>query len=174
MKIWSDIVGSLNFVYCLFSFLCLNIFKNHNFIGCLIYEVFSGLRLGKTEELRITGSIPKVSSIIFFSFMVLWLHIVIKGYLIYVCWLIFMFYYLKSSFFTSMLFFFVSQSLLPDYQRLLSSLPSRRLNTSKLIENSGEFSLMYLLLIICGNGSPNIVVVLHLSLKHSCIFWFIL
>ncbi|KAK7374360.1 hypothetical protein VNO80_07790 [Phaseolus coccineus] len=58
-------------------------------MGCLIYEVFSGLRLGKTEELRITGSIPK--------------------------------------------------SLLPDYQRLLSSLPSRRLNTSKLIENSEYF-----------------------------------
>ncbi|RDX84758.1 putative inactive serine/threonine-protein kinase scy1, partial [Mucuna pruriens] len=58
-------------------------------IGCLIYEVFSGQRLGKTEELRNTGSIPK--------------------------------------------------SLLPDYQRLLSSMPSRRLNTSKLIENSEYF-----------------------------------
>ncbi|KAK7394682.1 hypothetical protein VNO78_15217 [Psophocarpus tetragonolobus] len=58
-------------------------------MGCLIYEVFSGLRLGKTEELRNTGSIPK--------------------------------------------------SLLPDYQRLLSSMPSRRLNTSKLIENSEYF-----------------------------------
>ncbi|KAL2330200.1 hypothetical protein Fmac_017781 [Flemingia macrophylla] len=58
-------------------------------VGCLIYEVFSGLRLGKTEELRNTGSIPK--------------------------------------------------SLLPDYQRLLSSMPSRRLNTSKLIENSEYF-----------------------------------
>ncbi|RYQ91359.1 hypothetical protein Ahy_B09g097246 isoform B [Arachis hypogaea] len=54
-------------------------------MGCLIYEIFSGTRLGKTEELRNTGSIPK--------------------------------------------------SLLPDYQRLLSSMPSRRLNTSKLIEN---------------------------------------
>ncbi|KAG4937263.1 hypothetical protein JHK85_052182 [Glycine max] len=30
-------------------------------------------------------------------------------------------------------------SLLPDYQRLLSSMPSRRLNTSKLIENSEYF-----------------------------------
>ncbi|XP_061357386.1 uncharacterized protein LOC133301724 isoform X2 [Gastrolobium bilobum] len=58
-------------------------------MGCLIYEVFSGLRLGKTEELRNTVSIPK--------------------------------------------------SLLPDYQRLLSSMPSRRLNTSKLIENSEYF-----------------------------------
>ncbi|KAG5095759.1 hypothetical protein JHK84_051347 [Glycine max] len=58
-------------------------------MGCLIYEVFSGLRLGKTEELRNIGSIPK--------------------------------------------------SLLPDYQRLLSSMPSRRLNTSKLIENSEYF-----------------------------------
>lgn len=58
-------------------------------MGCLIYEVFSGLRLGKTEELRNTGSIPK--------------------------------------------------SLLPDYQRLLSSMPARRLNTSKLIENSEYF-----------------------------------
>ncbi|RVW42436.1 putative inactive serine/threonine-protein kinase scy1 [Vitis vinifera] len=58
-------------------------------LGCLIYELFSGMRLGKTEELRNTASIPK--------------------------------------------------SLLPDYQRLLSSMPARRLNTSKLIENSGEF-----------------------------------
>ncbi|CAJ1822349.1 unnamed protein product [Sphenostylis stenocarpa] len=91
-------------------------------MGCLIYEVFSGLRLGKTEELRNTGSIPK--------------------------------------------------SLLPDYQRLLSSLPSRRLNTSKLIENSGERSLIDLYLIIYGNGSPNIVVVLPLSLRDSCVLCF--
>ncbi|CAH2058597.1 unnamed protein product [Thlaspi arvense] len=55
---------------------------------CLIYELFSGSKLGKTEELRNTVGIPK--------------------------------------------------SLLPDYQRLLSSLPSRRLNTSKLLEN-GEY-----------------------------------
>ncbi|KAK7356777.1 hypothetical protein VNO80_16053 [Phaseolus coccineus] len=58
-------------------------------MGCLIYELFSGLKLSKTEELRNTVSIPK--------------------------------------------------SLLPDYQRLLSSVPSRRLNTSKLIENSEYF-----------------------------------
>uniref|UniRef100_A0A7N0TIA1 Protein kinase domain-containing protein n=1 Tax=Kalanchoe fedtschenkoi TaxID=63787 RepID=A0A7N0TIA1_KALFE len=58
-------------------------------MGCLIYELFSGVKLGKTEELRNTASIPK--------------------------------------------------SLLPDYQRLLSSTPSRRLNTSKLIENSEYF-----------------------------------
>ncbi|XP_022937946.1 probable inactive serine/threonine-protein kinase scy1 isoform X1 [Cucurbita moschata] len=58
-------------------------------LGCLIYELFSGLKLGKTEELRNTASIPK--------------------------------------------------SLLPDYQRVLSSMPSRRLNTSKLIENSEYF-----------------------------------
>ncbi|CAN6549909.1 unnamed protein product [Malus baccata var. baccata] len=58
-------------------------------LGCLIYELFSGLKLSKTEELRNTASIPK--------------------------------------------------SLLPDYQRLLSSTPSRRLNTSKLIENSEYF-----------------------------------
>ncbi|XP_054781682.1 uncharacterized protein LOC129288891 isoform X2 [Prosopis cineraria] len=58
-------------------------------MGCLIYELFSGVSLGKTEELRNTASIPK--------------------------------------------------SLLPDYQRLLSSMPSRRLNTSKLIENSEYF-----------------------------------
>ncbi|KAK8674834.1 hypothetical protein V6N13_032921 [Hibiscus sabdariffa] len=55
---------------------------------CLIYEIFSGMKLGETEELRDT-SIPK--------------------------------------------------PLLPDYQRLLSSLPSRRLNTSKLIDNSEIF-----------------------------------
>ncbi|XP_027363259.1 N-terminal kinase-like protein [Abrus precatorius] len=58
-------------------------------MGCLIYELFSGIKLGKTEELRNTASIPK--------------------------------------------------SLLPDYQRLLSSMPSRRLNTAKLIENSEYF-----------------------------------
>ncbi|XP_010667551.2 uncharacterized protein LOC104884573 isoform X1 [Beta vulgaris subsp. vulgaris] len=58
-------------------------------IGCLIYEIFSGMRLTKTEELRNIASIPK--------------------------------------------------SLLPDYQRLLSSMPSKRLNTSKLIENSEYF-----------------------------------
>ncbi|XP_062084201.1 uncharacterized protein LOC133790551 isoform X2 [Humulus lupulus] len=58
-------------------------------LGCLIYELFSGLKLSKTEELRNTASIPK--------------------------------------------------SLLPDYQRLLSSMPSRRLNTSKLLENSEYF-----------------------------------
>ncbi|KAF5736500.1 hypothetical protein HS088_TW14G00643 [Tripterygium wilfordii] len=57
--------------------------------GCLIYELFSGTKLSKTEELRNTASIPK--------------------------------------------------SLLPDYQRLLSSMPSRRLNSSKLVENSEYF-----------------------------------
>ncbi|KAK8674818.1 hypothetical protein V6N13_032910 [Hibiscus sabdariffa] len=55
----------------------------------LIYEIFSGMKLGETEELRHTSSIPKP------------LH--------------------------------------PDYQRLLSSMPSRRLNTSKLIDNSEFF-----------------------------------
>uniref|UniRef100_A0A5B6ZKC4 Putative N-terminal kinase-like protein n=2 Tax=Davidia involucrata TaxID=16924 RepID=A0A5B6ZKC4_DAVIN len=58
-------------------------------LGCLIYELFSGMKLSKTEELRNTASTPK--------------------------------------------------SLLPDYQRLLSSMPSRRLNSSKLIENSEYF-----------------------------------
>ncbi|KAK8674788.1 hypothetical protein V6N13_032891 [Hibiscus sabdariffa] len=58
---------------------------------CLIYEIFSGMKLGETEELWDTSSIPK--------------------------------------------------PLLPDYQRLLSSLPSRRLNTSKLIDNSEFFQI---------------------------------
>ncbi|KAK8674825.1 hypothetical protein V6N13_032915 [Hibiscus sabdariffa] len=58
-------------------------------LGCLIYEIFSGMKLGETEELRDTSSIPK--------------------------------------------------PLLPDYQRLLSSLPSSRLNTSNLIDNSEIF-----------------------------------
>ncbi|KAL3834744.1 hypothetical protein ACJIZ3_009480 [Penstemon smallii] len=58
-------------------------------LGCLIYELFSGMKMTKTEELRNTVSIPK--------------------------------------------------SLLPDYQRLLSSVPSRRLNSSKLLENSEYF-----------------------------------
>ncbi|KAI3458427.1 hypothetical protein Pfo_015090 [Paulownia fortunei] len=58
-------------------------------LGCLIYELFSGMKLSRTEELRNTASIPK--------------------------------------------------SLLQDYQRLLSSMPSRRLNSSKLLENSEYF-----------------------------------
>ncbi|KAJ8647798.1 hypothetical protein MRB53_000821 [Persea americana] len=58
-------------------------------LGCLIYELFSGMKLAKTEDLRNTAAIPK--------------------------------------------------SLLPDYQRLLSSMPSRRLNASKLIDNSEYF-----------------------------------
>lgn len=58
-------------------------------LGCLIYELFSGSKLSKTEELRNTGSIPK--------------------------------------------------TLLPDYQRLLGSAPHRRLNSSKLIDNSEFF-----------------------------------
>ncbi|KAK8575787.1 hypothetical protein V6N12_063444 [Hibiscus sabdariffa] len=49
-------------------------------LGCLIYEIFSGMKLGETEELWDTSSIPK--------------------------------------------------PLLPDYQRLLSSLPSRSLKDS--------------------------------------------
>ncbi|KAH6762886.1 kinase family with ARM repeat domain-containing protein [Perilla frutescens var. hirtella] len=58
-------------------------------LGCLIYELFSGMKLGRTEELRNTANIPK--------------------------------------------------SLLQDYQRLLSSMPSRRLNPSKLLDNSEYF-----------------------------------
>ncbi|XP_051138422.1 uncharacterized protein LOC127256452 [Andrographis paniculata] len=58
-------------------------------LGCLIYELFSGMKLTRTEELRNTANIPK--------------------------------------------------SLLQDYQRLLSSAPSRRLNPSKLLENSEYF-----------------------------------
>lgn len=37
----------------------------------------------------------------------------------------------------------LSQSLLPDYQRLLSSAPSRRLNSSKLVDNSGGYLIKY-------------------------------
>ncbi|VFQ81114.1 unnamed protein product [Cuscuta campestris] len=58
-------------------------------LGCFIYELFSGTKLSKTEELRNISSIPK--------------------------------------------------SLLPDYQRLLSATPARRLNSSKLLENSEYF-----------------------------------
>lgn len=36
--------------------------------------------------------------------------------------------------------FVLLQSLLPDYQKLLSSTPSRRMNPSKLIDNSGKFN----------------------------------
>ncbi|KAL3698434.1 hypothetical protein R1sor_012510 [Riccia sorocarpa] len=58
-------------------------------LGCLIYELFLGSKLTRTEDLRNTQSIPK--------------------------------------------------TLLPDYQRLLGSVPSRRMNPSKLIENSEFF-----------------------------------
>ncbi|XP_047053794.1 N-terminal kinase-like protein [Lolium rigidum] len=58
-------------------------------LGCLIYELFSGGKLTRTEDLRNIASIPK--------------------------------------------------SLLPDYQKLLSSTPSRRMNPSKLIDNSEFF-----------------------------------
>ncbi|KQK11900.2 hypothetical protein BRADI_1g00390v3, partial [Brachypodium distachyon] len=58
-------------------------------LGCLIYELFSGAKLARTEDLQNTTSIPK--------------------------------------------------SLLPAYQRLLNSTPSRRLNPSELIDNSEFF-----------------------------------
>ncbi|KAH7282409.1 hypothetical protein KP509_35G029600 [Ceratopteris richardii] len=58
-------------------------------LGCLIYEIFSGAKLSKTEDLRNTAFLPK--------------------------------------------------TLLPDYQRLLGSTPSRRMNPSKLINNSEFF-----------------------------------
>ncbi|EPS74262.1 hypothetical protein M569_00492, partial [Genlisea aurea] len=58
-------------------------------LGCLIYELFSGVKLSRTEDLQNTNNIPK--------------------------------------------------SLLQDYRRLLSSMPSRRLNSSKLLENSEYF-----------------------------------
>lgn len=58
-------------------------------LGCLMYELFSGTKLLKTEELRNTACLPK--------------------------------------------------NLLPDYQRLLGSTPNRRLNPSKLIDNSEFF-----------------------------------
>ncbi|KAL3622038.1 hypothetical protein CASFOL_034234 [Castilleja foliolosa] len=58
-------------------------------LGCLISELFSGVKLSRTEDLRNTASVPK--------------------------------------------------SLLQDYQRLLSSAPSRRLNPSKLLDNSEYF-----------------------------------
>ncbi|MCO5581933.1 hypothetical protein L7F22_035822 [Adiantum nelumboides] len=58
-------------------------------LGCLIYELFTGVKLAKTEDLRNTTCLPK--------------------------------------------------TLLPDYQRLLGSAPSRRLNSSKLINNSEFF-----------------------------------
>ncbi|KAI8569501.1 hypothetical protein RHMOL_Rhmol02G0283700 [Rhododendron molle] len=81
-------------------------------LGCLIYELFSGTKLSKTEELRDTASIPKM--------LLLSSH-------------------LKDSSSFAPVYFLVSQSLLPDYQRLLSSMPSRRLNSAKLAENSEYF-----------------------------------
>lgn len=58
-------------------------------LGCLIYELFTGVKLSKTEDLRNTECLPK--------------------------------------------------NLLPDYQRLLGSTPIRRMNPSKLINNSEFF-----------------------------------
>ncbi|XP_050916758.1 uncharacterized protein LOC127131918 [Lathyrus oleraceus] len=45
----------------------------------------------------------------------------------------------QASFYITIIKILHFHSLLPDYQRLLSSTPSRRLNTSKLIENSEYF-----------------------------------
>ena len=39
--------------------------------GCLIYELFSGAKLARTEDLRNTASIPKVSSHDFTSSLIL-------------------------------------------------------------------------------------------------------
>ena len=61
-----------------------------------------------------------------------------------VIWLLFFFWSQRFISFASV-YFLVSQSLLPDYQRLLSSMPSRRLNTSKLLENGGEISFGHLI-----------------------------
>ncbi|CAI7802369.1 unnamed protein product [Closterium sp. NIES-53] len=36
----------------------------------------------------------------------------------------------------------IPKTLLPDYQRLLSSAPARRLNPAKLIDNSGECAIL--------------------------------
>lgn len=58
-------------------------------LGCFICELFSGVKLSKTEDLRNTECLSKI--------------------------------------------------LLPDYQRLLGSAPSRRLNPAKLINNSEFF-----------------------------------
>ncbi|KAL2923106.1 N-terminal kinase-like protein [Bienertia sinuspersici] len=76
-------------ICCLENLMLFNSKIMHQLPGCLIYEIFSGTRLSKTEELRNISAIPK--------------------------------------------------PLLPDYQRLLSSMPSKRLNTSKLIDNSEYF-----------------------------------
>ena len=84
-----------------------NIFKNHNFIGCLIYEVFFGLRLGKINELCNIGSIPKVNNFSFFYlFYFMTSYIEIKGHFSFP--IAFMFYYFekKISFNLYMLLFF--------------------------------------------------------------------
>lgn len=65
----SHAAGSLNLFICCRFFLSpflpfVVVFskwlKDSYFIGCLIYELFSGMSLSKTEELRNTASIPKV------------------------------------------------------------------------------------------------------------------
>ena len=64
-----DILTLLSYIhifshcYHTFTFTCSNV-TLFLLIGCLIYELFSGLKLGKTEELRNTASIPKVSILI--------------------------------------------------------------------------------------------------------------
>lgn len=52
-------------------------------------------------------------------------------------------------------YFLASQSLLPDYQRLLSAMPSRRLNTAKLIENCGELLKLNCIWYFWRNSSPS-------------------
>lgn len=85
---------------------------------------------------------PRSAASLIYLFYFMTYYIEIKGY--FSLLIAFMFYsFEKIIFHLYMLLFFLSQSLLPDYQRLLSSMPSRRLNTSKLIENSGECSLIY-------------------------------
>ncbi|KAK8674922.1 hypothetical protein V6N13_032998 [Hibiscus sabdariffa] len=75
------------------------------------------MKLGETEELRDT-SIPKVCSSCYDILRAICLLSPVAGD-----------FELMSTI----------SPLLPDYQRLLSSLPSRRLNTSKLIDNSEIF-----------------------------------
>lgn len=100
--------------------------------GCLIFELFSTAKLVKTEDLRNTSHIPKVMVVTFNSEMLAFL---MNGQVVHNV------HAHESRCDWHKCRYCVLQALLPDYQKLLASAPARRLNSAKLLENSGEFTL---------------------------------
>lgn len=72
------LLGTIHYFYTIFGqplrgyLLQFNMLFALCLIGCLIYELFSGTKLGKTEELRNTASIPKVWLLNFGQFMAIY------------------------------------------------------------------------------------------------------